>query len=69
MASTTLRYDLTWENGVSVKLSRREDAGDPVTLFEMEENGELVTVWSHISTILEAIFAAGVKRAGDEMAG
>jgi len=67
MAATVLRYDLTWENDVGVKLQYREDAGDPITIFEMEENGSIANCWDDIASIMTTVFAEGVKQAGDAM--
>ena len=67
MAATTLRFDLVWENGVSVILYCKENSEDVITIVEMEENGCIADLWDSLAEIMEHTFASAVKRAGDEM--
>jgi len=67
MASTRIRFDLEWENGVSIMLTRRENDDDGIVIVEMEENGCMATIAESFIDISKKTFGVALKRATDEM--
>ena len=67
MATTTLRFDITWENGNAIQLTRKEDAGEAITIVNMEENGDMPSIIGQFKDICKDSFAKALDRAGNEM--
>lgn len=45
MAERTMVLSFTWENGSEFKLQANEDGGGNKTIIEMEEDGNIGTLW------------------------
>lgn len=68
MASHRITIRLDWENQVQFKVDFRKDSGEWLSVLQSDENGELKTLWPHISRVAQEFFKAKMAEIGAEMA-
>ena len=68
MAASTRDIRISWENGVNFKMDTRLDAGDWVTVIDMDENGHLNKLWdTGVATVCQKYFEAELATIGLQM--
>lgn len=68
MAVSTLTIQLKWENDNSFQVLSQLNAGDVITILEMDENDHLAKVWdNYITGICKSFFEQKLKEIGGEM--
>lgn len=67
MAATEIEITYEWENRVNFKATVKENGGDAVLTIEVEENGELSSVWGSIRSIITAAHKNVLDRISSEM--
>lgn len=68
MASTRIRVDIEWENGVQFEVTCKENSGDVLTVDKVEENGCIAALWPAVTDKVERYIKAVMTRVGNEMA-
>lgn len=67
MAAKELEIKLSWENGVSFEMTAKRDAGVVSTVVQLDENGQIATLWPNIHNICRTFFIAELTTIGTEM--
>ena len=66
MAEQELEMTFKWENDESFEVIIQED-GEPKTLVKMDENGDIASLWSSVSDLLERYIKSLMTRIGKDM--
>ena len=68
MAETKIELEIKWENNKVFQVLARENGGEIKIVVKAEENGDLTTLWSAFTDVMERYIKTLMARIGKEMA-
>lgn len=63
----TFVVTFTWENNDEFKMETTLDSDDTIKVMEIEENGDIASLWEHYQTICEKVVKNQLNTIGEEM--
>lgn len=58
---------LDYENGKSFEMKVKEGADPTISIVKVQENSNISSIWTNVSSICNTYFASLVEAAGSEM--